>query len=301
MQRWLSIVVLLIACNEQRADMSFDTSVTHPTHTTAHPKVLFDEAHRNFHTTHGRYAPLVNLLRNDGYLIEPNPHPFTEESLRGYSILIISNAMGREDKYAPALEDREIDAVESWVRGGGSLLLVADHYPMGSAVESLSRRFGVDMGKGYVIDSIHYEGPDAWKDQLVFSKDNGLLGRHPILAGRHDSERVQRVVTFTGQSLKGTSDAANLLVLASSAMESIPDSIWKDGNKTFTRFTDPQPVGGRAQGVAVEFGLGRVVVLGEAAMITAQISEGEKFGMNTPGNDNRLFTLNIMRWLSRVL
>jgi hypothetical protein len=61
-----------------------------------------------------------------------------------------------------------------------------------------------------------------------------------------------------------------------------------------------QPAG-QAQGLAFEWGRGRVVVLGEAAMLTAQTHKGIPFGMNTPGNDNRQFALNTMHWLSRKL
>jgi hypothetical protein len=48
---------------------------------------------------------------------------------------------------------------------------------------------------------------------------------------------------------------------------------------------------------------GRVVVLGEAAELSAQIVGlgGEKFGMNVPGLDNRQMALNIMHWLSGLL
>jgi hypothetical protein len=59
---------------------------------------------------------------------------------------------------------------------------------------------------------------------------------------------------------------------------------------------------GRAQGLALEFGKGRVVVLGEAAMLTAQVAlRGFRFGMNVPGIDNRQLALNIMHWLSGLL
>jgi hypothetical protein len=60
---------------------------------------------------------------------------------------------------------------------------------------------------------------------------------------------------------------------------------------------------GRAQGLAFAFGKGRVVVMGEAGMLSAQLAGADKrpFGMNRPGIDNRQLALNIMRWLSRVL
>jgi hypothetical protein len=58
---------------------------------------------------------------------------------------------------------------------------------------------------------------------------------------------------------------------------------------------------GSSQGLAFTHGKGRVVVLGEAAMITAQKVEELRFGMQIPGNDNEAFALNIVRWLAGVL
>ena len=68
---------------------------------------------------------------------------------------------------------------------------------------------------------------------------------------------------------------------------------------------------GRAQGIALMFGKGRVVVLGEAAMLSAQLFTGPaaqlvgkdeiRIGMNYPGIDNRQLALNIMHWLSGLL
>jgi hypothetical protein len=68
-------------------------------------------------------------------------------------------------------------------------------------------------------------------------------------------------------------------------------------------------VGGRVQGLALTMGKGRVVVLGEAAMFSAQVvtlDAGGKprtfrAGMNVPGNDDQQFALNVVRWLSGAL
>jgi hypothetical protein len=69
----------------------------------------------------------------------------------------------------------------------------------------------------------------------------------------------------------------------------------------------PEPVSakGRSQGVAFALGKGRVVVLGEAALLSARVTlldgqEYGKVGMNRPGTDNRQFALNLMHWLSRL-
>jgi hypothetical protein len=69
--------------------------------------------------------------------------------------------------------------------------------------------------------------------------------------------------------------------------------------------THGRDVGGRAQGLAFSLGRGRVVVLGEAAMLSAQVfpaadgSQG-RMGMNVPGSDDKQFALNVMHWLSRL-
>ena len=62
-------------------------------------------------------------------------------------------------------------------------------------------------------------------------------------------------------------------------------------------------VAGQAQGIAFKLGKGRVVMLGEAAMLSAQVTGRENFkmGMNVPGNDDRQFALNTMHWLSGLL
>jgi hypothetical protein len=274
----------------QRSDPSFDTKVAKPAFKTEHPRVLFDEAHNNFHTTGGRYKPFAEIIANDGFQVIPNKEKFTKEVLAKGDILIIANALGAEGMGRPgasnsAFSPAECDAVRDWVRGGGSLLLITDHAPFGSAAESLAQRFGVDMSKGYTSDPSNSEG-DA--TSLVFSRKNHLLGDHPITKGRDESERVNRIQTFTGQSLKGPAGSVAILKLG--------DTAFDEGNQGKT-----VPAAGRAQGIAFAFGNGRVVVMGEAAELSAQLIGNERFGMNVPGLDNRQMALNIMHWLSGLL
>lgn len=68
-------------------------------------------------------------------------------------------------------------------------------------------------------------------------------------------------------------------------------------------YGEPAPASGMAQGLALDHGQGRVIVLGEAAMLTAQLRRYDKrpIGMNIKGYDNRQLALNIMHWLSRRL
>src|SRR5204862_5215617 len=67
---------------------------------------------------------------------------------------------------------------------------------------------------------------------------------------------------------------------------------------------DPQvSAAGRAQGLALGLGKGRVVVLGEASVLSAQLAGPQKrpMGMNYPGIDNRQMAPNIVHWLSGLI
>lgn len=295
-----AIFVLLLALAtgtlaQQVPDTEFDTSVENPAYSRNGPRVMFDEAHHNFHTADGRYKPFVDLLMGDGYQVIRNRKPFTKASLSGFKVLVIANALGAEDmddegSDQSAFTEDEITAVHDWVKGGGALLLIADHAPFGGAAAALGTKFGVDMSKGYTFDAENaLQGIASF---LVFSRENKLLGPHPIFEGRNEKERVNRVLSFTGQSLKGPEDSSLILKLADTAQDSPNHE-----QKNMVAAT------GRAQALAFKVGKGRVVVHGEAAMLSAQISGQEKFkmGMNFAGYDNKQYALNLMHWLSGLL
>lgn len=277
----------------QQADPDFDTKVAHPAYAGGprHPRVLFDEAHHNFHTAGGRYMPFAKLMTSDGYLVIPNREKFSREVLARGDILVIANALGAEGMGQPgaanpAFTDAECAAVRDWIEQGGGLLFIADHAPMGSAAQCLAKRLGVSMSTGATSDPANSSGGDTW---LVFSRANHLLADHPITRGRDRSEQVNKVQTFTGTSLKGPEGATPILKLADTAVDMSMD---EGGSKS---------AAGRAQGIAFPLRKGRVVVMGEAAELSAQVSGSEKFGMNAPGIDNRQMALNIMHWLSGLL
>ncbi|HEV2912371.1 MAG TPA: hypothetical protein VGX92_03545 [Pyrinomonadaceae bacterium] len=300
-----SLVILCgtpaVVFNQQISDPNFNTNVARPAYTKKHPKVLFDEAHFNFHTAGGRYKAFADLIAHDGYQITPNKRKFSKDSLKGYDILVIANALGAEavdDPKAanPAFTDEECDAVRDWVRDGARLLLITDHQPTGAAAENLAKRFGVEMSNSTVMDtseSNHLKG--YYEVNLEFRRDNQLLIEHPITQGRDRTERVNRVVTFGGQSLKGPAESTGFLKLGGTAIDILPSK-------------QKVSAAGRFQAIAMKFGRGRVVVTGEAGMLSAQLVAAEEggtptspWGMNFPGVDNRQLALNIMHWLSGLL
>ncbi|MFT3916713.1 MAG: hypothetical protein QM704_22315 [Anaeromyxobacteraceae bacterium] len=132
------------------------------------------------------------------------------------------------------------------------------------------------------------------------------MGHHPILEGRTPDERVDRVVTFTGSALAAPPPAAPLLVLSPTAADMVVQRIvvehgWLD-DRTRITLHGPVPTRGNAQAAAVEAGRGRVVVFGEAAVLTAQVERASgRFGLDWPGAHNRRLALNVVRWLGGVL
>jgi hypothetical protein len=123
---------------------------------------------------------------------------------------------------------------------------------------------------------------------------------------------VNVVKAFTGQSLIAPEGATPLLKFSGSAREAATTD---DLNAEDAAVRGPdkaaigsrsQSVAGRVQGLAMTFGKGRVVVLGEAGMFSAQIvraADGteRKFGMNTAGHDDQQFALNVLHWLTGIL
>lgn len=302
----LAGAVLLFLNRDQSYDRAFDTRVSDPAYRAEGPLVVYDEGHRNAHTTTEGYKPFADLLHSDGYSVRISQQPFSASTLQGVSVLVLVLARGaNETDDDAAYSEAEADAIEAWVLGGGSLLLVTDHWPFGSAAVSLARRFNIAVGTGFVQDSAHYESGRG-DSHLVYSDENGLLRDHPIVRGRSEAERVRRVLTFTGTSVQGPAAAVAFLALSDAATTRPPGPprVERDGGdvRILMEYGEPVTAAGQAQGLALEVEAGRVVILGEAGMLRAQRDRnGALVGMNVPGYDNRQLALNIMRWLSRVL
>ncbi|MDQ3805657.1 MAG: DUF4350 domain-containing protein [Acidobacteriota bacterium] len=299
-----ALAALLFMCAaalaQQVADPDFKPPVTSPAYEEGRgPVVLVDEAHHNFHTASGRYRPFAELLRRDGYRVEASKEPFSRESLKRGQILVISNAINERnagDWSLPnpsAFTDAEIAAVREWVRGGGSLLLIADHMPMGGAAQKLGEAFGVRWSNGFALV------PGAQGGTLAFTRAAGTLRDHVITRGRSGAERIEQVATFTGSAFQADAGAEPLLVFGKGVVSLTPQVAWQ-----FTEQTPRVAVEGWYQGAALRFGEGRVALFGEAAMFTAQLAgpNRSRVGMNAPqAPQNAQFLLNVMHWLSKKL
>ena len=302
-----------VAAQEQMGDPSFQPTIARPTYAGDGPMIQLDAAHGSAQTIDGRYAGFAALVRADGYRIRAGETKLDQPgALDGVDVLVISNAVAPADgSSSDAFTAGEIVALDAWIRAGGSLLLAADHAPYGSANATLGATLGVEMGKGYAF---------------LLTADGGLvtnldypaeaLGEHPVIAGRDESERVRRIRTFTGQSLRGPDGATVLMAMSDGAREApnlpilqqIDDRIEGAPSTRDAVLAELARPALPAQGLAFVHGVGRVVVLGEAGMLTAQVvrfpTESGRadivFGLQTPGHDDQQFALNVLHWLSRL-
>jgi len=281
---------------------SVDVSVENPAFEKGKgPIVLFDEGHNNYHTYESgiqRYKAFGDVITNNGYVIVINKAKFTADVLRGHDILVISNAqvlpIGNMQPLRSAFTPEEIEAVHNWVKEGGSLLLIADHKPWGSAASEMAKIFGVIFSEGATVDPY---------DNNFYSRENGKLLSHPIVEGRNKREKLDEVKIFLGESLQAP-EGSGFLKLSEKAYDLHPET------------KEKRPVPGHFQGAGFGYGKGRVVVLGEAAMLSFQVmtvvvkgKEKNKpevaghisFGLDPTKNKNKQFLLNMMHYLTGLL
>lgn len=300
------LVAATLAYFVMSAPVAFDASVVRPAFAAdSGPTILFDAAHHNRHRIDDTYQPFAKLLRNDGFQLRALTEPLSTTTLGGGQIVAIVTAESdTQTKDSPAFSAAEVSALVGWIERGGSLLLVTDHAPYPNAVETMAQALGLAVAKGMTFDEKQFRPGTGDDSRLIFSAANGLLGTHPIIAGRNPAETVRMVETFTGDAFKLGPGMAPLMTLSPTAISrtGVPTVSKRGGDVIVTtNFVDPHAVGGWVQGGAFAIGKGRVVVLAEAAMISAQEDNGRKLGMNSPDNDNKQFVLNLMRWLGHAL
>ena len=293
-----AIILTLVACNDNKVkpDNEFDVSVSDPKLKSTKPKVLFDEAHKNHHQIETTYNPFATLITNDGCSVKSIDKPIDNTALANTDVYIIATAMGKEDPGDKSpFAQNEVDLIEQWVKNGGSLLLITEHFPFGLAMSPVLNKFGVQVHNGYVEDTL-LNNKDV-RDALLFTKSKGNLNpTHPIL------DKVERLNTFTGSSVKGDSTWTQLFIFTPNAQNfNVKVNVKKDGGDitTSVEYADFYSANGYSQGICKEYGKGKVVVLAESAFLTAQFDRNiNKYGMNSPDEDNKQFVLNLIRWLA---
>lgn len=304
---WIGLPALLVASAasaQNSPDPGFDASVANPAFAEREgPVVVFDEGHRNFHSSTGRYKPTADVLRSDGYRVGTHDGAFTAASLDSADVLLIASPLAdidltRLDSYTPplpsAFTQEEISAVADWVRGGGGLMLVVDYQPLPGMAADLAAAFGVHLADGYAYDG---DG----ENHLSFTREAGTLRAHPVTDGRRGDERVDAFHTFAGSALLVPHGAEPLLMFGDGAYVVVPERISPPDTPPPAE-APRHSIAGWSQGAVLEVGEGRVAVIGETAALSAQrFPNGGVTGMNyPPARENKQFLLNLVRWLAHV-
>ncbi len=285
--------------DSQTGDDQWVPTVANPEFTRGDgPLVLVDAAHGNFHTIDGRFSAFAELLGLDGYRVHSADAAATPELLSGAGVFVISNAIYDGDDAdsvlptPPVFTPDEIGAIVDWVENGGSLLRIADHMPFPPATAKIASEFGVAFLNGFALKSATEGGT------LSFTRSSGSLADHSITRGRTELERIESLVSFTGQAFHYDSNVQPLMYMPDNWEVLMPTEEWEFDASTPTMSTK-----GLIQGGVLRHGAGRVAIFGEAAMFTAQsgIRDGilRQAGMNHPSaTENAQFVLNVMHWLS---
>lgn len=295
---WIGMLTCLsngLLMAQQEPDTSFQVNLAKKSFPNNDgPVVAIDEGHHNFHTIDGRYHTFAWILRKDGYQVKGHKGKFTPQSLAKVDVLVIANAIHKRnvrDWSLPnpsAFTDAEIDAVEKWVQGGGKLFLIADHMPFPGAAHQLASRFGFEMTNSFAFDK-------RKRNPEIFVRADSSLIANPITDGKATNQGVDTVVTFTGQGFHIPAEARPILSLTADYVLALPEVAWQFGDETEYR-----PAKGTHQLAYRRYDDGKVVVSGEAAMFSAQISQGKyKMGLNRPeARQNIQLLLNIAAWLA---
>lgn len=292
----LFVAGTLSAWCQQLPDSAFQAPIDMPDFPIGKgPVIMLDAAHHNFHTLNNRYLAFGNVLRADGYQLKSNDQPFSKKVLESCDILVIANALNEINDAGnwilptpSAFTSEEIAVVKEWVSAGGSLLLIADHMPFAGANHDLAAAFGFDLLNCFALDNRH-------RTFERFYRGNKGLVSNPLTDGASPDARVDTVVTFTGSAFKLAKGAKPILVLGAHYTVLSPQVAWQFEEDT------PFMAGENLYQMAyLQFGKGKVVLSGEAAMFTAQITGQQRFpvGFSQPQALGNIQLLrNIMKWL----
>jgi hypothetical protein len=282
---------------QQVPDLGYKPPIENPAYAKGEgPRVGIDEAHTNFHTATGRYAPFANLVMRDGYRVARVKKAFSDAQLKNLNILVIANPIHRRNDRnwelptPSAYTDDEIAAVYKWVKEGGSLFLILDHMPFPGGGGKLAEVFGFKFSNGFA-----YLGNSLGSEPDEYKPGSGLTDC-VITQGRNEDERVTKIVTFTGSAFQPPKEAIKVLVFPKNSVSKESEQAWK-----FVRGTKEVDISGWSQGAILKVGAGRIAVFGEAASFTAQRAGSGKrrVGMAASYADqNYKMLLNVMHWLS---
>ncbi|MBF8190854.1 hypothetical protein ITP53_35150 [Nonomuraea sp. K274] len=183
----------------------------------AFPRVLFDEAHSESWTIRREVAEAINpahpddnsyvraagLLRHLGHTVTAHTSgPLGAELLAGQDVLVIAHPSGERwerttGQGSPVMTAAELDAVESFVEGGGGLVVLAEEEQdkYGNNLGELLARFGVGVVHTTVRDQKH-----AHRDVATWVRAGRATGDGLLAGVRTACFYRSGVLTVTGEA-----------------------------------------------------------------------------------------------------
>src|SRR5919201_3605699 len=182
--------------------------------TLAQPKVariLFDESHSEAwtirrelaaqmqpaHPEDSSYALAAETLANRDFEVLSNAdRPLTRETLAAADVLVIAHPSDPKweattNTRSPRLSERELDAIEEFVRGGGGLIALGEteQEKYGNNLNELLARFGIEVSNCTVQDYEHHRNAPSWVLAELDHASNGSDDGQPVdlLARVHDA------------------------------------------------------------------------------------------------------------------
>jgi hypothetical protein len=246
-------------------------------------RILFDESHseawtirremaREMQPSHpedSSYAVAAEALASRDFEVLPNAErPLSRETLGGADVLVIAHPSDPKweattNSRTPRLSDRELDAIEEFVRGGGGLIALGEteQEKYGNNLNDLLSRFGIEVSNCTVQDYEHYLSAPSWVLAELTSGSNGDPEEVDLLA------RVHQACFYRSATLA-----------------------LHDGGRVVAR-TSPSASPPQAPLAAItEHGEGRVVVL----------ADSDLFGDDCIGElDNESLWLNLVYWAAQ--
>ncbi|MEZ5872482.1 MAG: hypothetical protein R3D32_11710 [Nitratireductor sp.] len=284
----------------QGPDLSYSYQNDSPAYPAESGPMIVFSARNSVFVRNGSAKPLAKLAESDGFQTFTSDGTLDDALLAKAGILVIINAYDRDQyKNFPAMtppsafSDEEIERVRKWVDGGGNLLVLADHAPLGGGSSKLAEAFGFTFLNGHAAET---KSADAGYSHVIldFRQQTGLASDTPVTDGSMGRKPTERFFAFGGQAFIPATGAVQLLTIPD-GWSAIFSYRLQDELASAPRID----ASGMAQGAILEYGKGRIGVFGEAGGFTAQISPDGKFGFNTDeGAQNPEFILSLLRWLA---
>ncbi|MEU6710570.1 DUF6421 family protein [Nonomuraea sp. NPDC046802] len=261
------------------------------------PQVLFDEAHSESwtvrrevaeainpaHPDDNSYARAADVLRRLGHTVTARTSgELSGETLAGRDVLVIAHPSGERwerttGQGSPIFSAAELDAIETFVAGGGGLVVLAEEEQdkYGNNLAELLGRFGVGVAHTTVRDPRHaHRGVATWVLGDRVGADGLLAGVKTACFYRSGALTLKAepgASAGTGAHAEGGRGAADVSVL-------------------FATSADADPAGAPLA-VALRHGLGRVVVF----------ADSDLFGDDSIDDyDHRVLWGNVVTWAARV-